>query len=377
MAGNERTWTAYGSALDGDVLWYVNYRGTLLCCYSVKEKKMKKVEVIPYKGKRSQLLYSNVLKTGNWLILIPANAFEVCLYDVETGAFKKLYLNIPTDSFNTFCGAAVWNDYVYLFPYNYRYIVKLNLKEKQTEQVCDVQGLVRTELDRMIFQYACVQKEQTVFFLSAVENKILCFDMDAESVMVKEVGEADAVFSTLTLMDDGRFVSIDQRGRIYIISEDLISWEICDCATEIGLDKEMEGNTKPYADCICMDNKIFFFPTAIDALLEYQIDKKSVRRIAIHEEEKTDYQEAMWAENIRFSLLHIWNNQICGFYTKTGKFFLFHPDDDQMKFYEADSYLGEIESGRIMKQMMRQGAVLESNHSYDSLTRFLNVLLES
>ncbi len=377
MAGNERTWTAYGSEIDEDVLWYVNYRGTLLCCFSLKEKKMTKVEVIPYRGKRSQLLYSNVLKIGSKLILIPANAFEVCLYDVETGVFEKMYLNMSADSFNTFCGATVWNDCVYFFPYNYRYIVKLNLKEKQVEWVCDLQGIVRMESDRVAFQYNCVQNEQAVFFLSAEENKILCFDMDAESVIAKAVGETDSIFSVLTLMEDGRFAAIDQKGRIYIISEDLESWEICDSETETGLCRKMEGNTKPYADCICIDNKVFFFPADADALLEYRIDKKSVRCIAIDEEEETDYQEAMWAENIKFSLVHVWNNRICGFYTKTGKFFLFNPDNDQMEFYEADSYLGEIASGQIMKQMMGLGAVKESNHSYDSLEKFLKVLQES
>lgn len=369
MAGNERTWTAYGSLIDGDVLWYVNYRGTLLCCYSLKEKKMKKVEVIPYKGKRSQLLYSNVMKSGSKLILVPANAFEVCLYDVETGTFEKLYLDMPADSVNAYCGVAVWKEYVYLFPYNYRYIMKLNLVKKQAEYVCDLQGMVRMEPDQMVFQYTCVQKEQTVFFLSAVENKILCFDMDAETVVVKEVGEADAVFSTLTLLEDGRFASIDQKGRIYILAEDLESWEVCD--------SEAGGNAASYVDSICVNHKVFFFPADTGALLEYRIDKKSVRCIGIDEEEETDYQEAMWAGNIKFSLLHLWNDQICGFYTKTGKFFLFHPDHNQMEFYEADSYLGETASGQIMKQMMRQGAVKEANHSYDSLAKFLKVLVES
>lgn len=165
MAGNERTWTAYGSLIDGDVLWYVNYRGALLCCYSLKEKKMKKVEVIPYKGKRSWLLYSNVIKAGSKLILVPANAFAVCLYDMETEAFEKLYLNIPADSVNTYCGAAVWKEYVYLFPYHYRYIMKLNLAKKQAEYVCDLQGMVRTEPDHSDFQYTCVQKGRNVFFV--------------------------------------------------------------------------------------------------------------------------------------------------------------------------------------------------------------------
>lgn len=377
MTGNERTWTAYGSVIDGDELWFVNYRGPLLCCYSLKEKKMKKVEVIPYRGKRSQLLYSNVLKIGSRLILIPANAFHVCFYDVETGTFENRYLNIPADSFNIFCGAAVWKDSVYFFPYHYRYIVKLNLQEKQAECVCDLQEFVRMEPDRAAFQYNYVQKGRAVFFLSAVENKILCFDMDAETVMAKEVGEADAVFSALSLMEDGRFAAIDQKGRIYIISEDLAGWEICDSETEAGLYREMKGSAKPYADCICKGNKVFFFPTDADMLLEYRVDEKAVRRIAIDGEEETDYQEAKWAGNIRFSLLNLWNDWICGFYTKTGKVFLFHPDHDQMEFFEADSYLGETASGQIMKQMLRQGAVNESNHSYDSLEKFLKVLLES
>lgn len=56
---------------------------------------------------------------------------------------------------------------------------------------------------------------------------------------------------------------------------------------------------------------------------------------------------------------------------------MFHPDHDQMEFYEADSYLGETASGKIMKQMMKQGVVMEANHSYDSLEKFLKVLVES
>lgn len=376
MAGNEWTWTVYGSVIDEDVIWYVNYRGTLLCAYSLKEKKMKKVEVIPYGGRRSKLLYSNILKIDSVLVLIPANAYEACLYDMETGAFEKLYLNMPADAFNVFCGGAVWNDCVYFFPYNYRYIVKLNLKEKQVESICDLQGIVRMEPNRAAFQYNCVQNERVVFFLSATENKILCFDMDAECVIAKAVGETDSIFSALTLMEDGRFAAIDQRGRIYIISEDLGSWEICESEQETGLCREMEGNTKPYADCICIDNKVFFFPADADALLEYRIDKKSVRCITIDGKEETNYQEAIWADNIKFSLVHVWNNQICGFYAKTGKIFLFNPYNDQMEFYEADSYLGEMASGEIMRRMMRQGAIMELNHSYDSLTKFLKVIQE-
>lgn len=374
MAKNERTWTVYGSIIDENEIWYVNYRGTLLCCYSLIEKRMKKVEVIPYRGTRSEALYSNIIKKDSTLVLIPANAYEVCLYDMDTGTFEKLPLNLPSASFNTFCGGAVWKDSIYFFPRNYRYIVKLNLKGKHAGRVCDLQSIVRMEPDREAFQYNSVQNGHAVFFLSALENKILCFDMDAERVIAKAVGEADAVFSALSLMKDGRFAAIDQKGRIYIISGDLESWETYDRKIGSSLSGGTEENAKSYADCICMDHSVFFFPANADALLKYRVDEKSVECITIDEEDKSDYSEAIWARNIKFSLLHIWNNRICGFYTRTGKFFLFNPDNNQMEFYEADSNLGEIASERIMRQMLRQGVVVECNHSYDSLARFLKII---
>lgn len=368
MTGNERTWTAYGSLLDKDTIWYVNYRGVLLCAYSLAERKMKKVEVIPYSGRRSQLLYSNVLKAGDTLILVPANALDMCLYDMETERFEKVPLHVPVDSSNLFCGGIVWKGHVYLIPYEYPYIVKVNLSTKRAEKVCRVQESVSAEPGEAAFQYNYVQNGQRVFFLSALENKIFCFDMDTESVEAKEVGETGAVLSALSLTGDGGLAAIDQQGSIYIISEDLANWEVYDAGIKT------DSPLKSYADAICADGSVFFFPAHADTLLEYRSDQKRVSRIEFEDNERNDYKESMWSGGIKFSLLHEWKGLFCGFYTETGKLFMFDPKDKKMTFYEADSYLGGDEAERIMERIMEQGVVAESNHAYDSLDTFLRVI---
>lgn len=375
MKREEMAWSAYGSVICDGKMWYTNYWGTQLCCFSLTEKRMMRIEMIPYEGKRSELLYSNIIALNDGrLVLVPANAFEICIYNIANREFELIPIEASEEAYNMFCGAVAWKDYIYLIPYNFRYVVRLDVNKRTIERVCDLENVVDLAAKPTAFQYNYLVNDNRVFFLAARENKILSFNLDEESIATLPVGDSDSVFAAIESIDYNNFVLIDQKGMIYQVAFDLSVWKKIDCIINDFVLKDDGYIVKSYADCKVLDKRIIFLPAHANKILEYQFDMGILKTIDFAPDMQMEFDDAHRANSIKFSLVKEYNGMLYGFYVKTGQLFEYDPKEQQFALYDTKLELDSEESQYLMNKMIKRGAVKESFHSYDSLEAFISAI---
>ena len=131
----ERLWAVCFTAEED--IWFVSYWYNLLCKFDISKREL---ECIPLPVKNIiEGLYIGILKVGNIICLVPANADSVCTYNIKTREFKTFMLRERTKNIDKFIACAVYGECVFMFPYHYPYILKFNL------ETCDAEYL---DLDR-------------------------------------------------------------------------------------------------------------------------------------------------------------------------------------------------------------------------------------
>ena len=188
-------WAAYGFDIKGENIWFCSYWDNFLCCYSLAEKRVIRIEEIPEHGKQREFLFSNVaIVDTNLIALIPSNAASLFLYNIENRSFMEFPVDIPEGIHNKFCGYAKYNDYLYIFPVNCDVIIRLNLKSKEIHRISDWNNEIETTGSIMAFQMKNCICGENIFLISAVSNKIMRFRMSDFSDYAKSVLSVKASF---------------------------------------------------------------------------------------------------------------------------------------------------------------------------------------
>lgn len=375
MDKEKMAWNAYGSVIYKDNMWYTNYWGTQLCCFSLTDKRITRMDFIPYEGIRSALLYSNFLVLqDDRLLLVPANAFDICIYDIVDRTFERISLEIDKEAYNIFCGAVVWEKYVYFIPYNFRYIMRLDVDRGMLERVFDLGEVVDLSPKPTAFQYNYCVYDNRVFFLSAQENKVLEFNFDEQKVTALCVGDSDTILTAIECIRGEYLVLIDQKGIIYHVAMDLSMWDKKEYRIE-EYELKRDGHiVKSYADCKWIDERLVFFPAHANKILEYLPDAGELNVIDFMPDKKLQFDDVKGAHSIKFSLLREYRGKLYGFYVKTRQIFEYDPVEHRFTLYDPNLKLDRDENCYLMGQMIEHEGVKEDIYSYASLETFIDVI---
>lgn len=375
MNKDKMAWNAYGSVICGENLWYTNYWGTQLCCFSLTEKKIKRIELIPYEGKRSALLYSNIVALkDDRLLLIPSSAYDVCIYNMADRTFQQIPLGVDEEAYSIFCGGVEWQNYVYLIPYNFRYIMRVDAQKGVLEKVCDLEEVADLSPKPTAFQYNYCVYDNRVFFLSAQENKVLAFNLDEQKVTTLSVGESDTIFTAIECVKGKYLVLIDQMGTLYHIEMDLSKWDRKEHLIE-GYALKRNGHiVKSYADCKWINERLIFFPAHANKVLEYVPDMDKLNVIDFMPDRELVFDDILGAHSIKFSMVREYKGKLYGFYVKTRQIFEYDPMEQRFALYDTEIELDREENCYLMKQMIENGGVNEDVYSYASLETFIDTI---
>lgn len=189
--------------IEDEKLYFVSKNFNGLFCMNFRLGKVQFLDKIPLYEFRSERLVSKIIKYKESLYLIPMNAEELWIFNLENFLWHKIHIKRIGNRriYGKFFQAFFYEKTLFLFGSGYpaivcvdvetesvSYIEKVysNLKEKQ-EQLKDC--YVRTD-------YA--QKGSLIYMSSCVANKVLIFDLKTRDYQWKDIGPEGNRYAGIT-----------------------------------------------------------------------------------------------------------------------------------------------------------------------------------
>lgn len=117
-----------------DSIWFVPEEASILCQYRLNQECIVHVWMIPGDAMRA-LAYNKILKYQNKLVFIPFGAEEVAIFDVQEEVFTKIKLPEEAyQNFHKFDDGIIKDNYIYLIPGTYPYVLRINMNNYELEQ---------------------------------------------------------------------------------------------------------------------------------------------------------------------------------------------------------------------------------------------------
>ncbi|MCR5799066.1 MAG: hypothetical protein K6G69_03230 [Lachnospiraceae bacterium] len=157
-----------------------------------------------------------IVRSGEKLYGMPLVSRDLTIYDIQTGEIEHIELpqritdEIDDGKFAFFSGC-FYRDYLYMFGYSYRGIIKYNIKNKTIEEIPVSQGFARQYYSGDgFFHVSYLREGDTVFFPFQNSNAVLEFNLITDSFTVHSVGSQNQ-----------RYISIEKIGeRVFLIPRD-------------------------------------------------------------------------------------------------------------------------------------------------------------
>lgn len=106
-------------------VWFIHWRLPILFYFDFNQTKITLCQVIPTKSDIKELMFTTLIKNGDFLIILAGNQRQSFIYSKKNKTFteiKKIEL-FP----NAFYGATVKNNEVHIIPFYYDRVIKLDL----------------------------------------------------------------------------------------------------------------------------------------------------------------------------------------------------------------------------------------------------------
>lgn len=150
---------------------------------------VEKVTEFPGIRDHVETCYYGIKKIQNKIVLIPYNAEDIYIYDIDKQQAIKIVLLFSQDGGMRFNEAIEYKNKLFLIPGSYPAIVSIDM---QSQEVCEfkepIKPFVLNSKDVSLFSWAYLKKEQYLYLASSVDSKILIFNMENNKFVVKRIG---------------------------------------------------------------------------------------------------------------------------------------------------------------------------------------------
>lgn len=162
--------------------------------------------------------YYDINIMNNKVILAGYNSSETYIYDRKKKSAVKIVLP-ETEIVACFDRTIRYDDKIFLKPKNYPAIVKIDIEtyEMTCYRSC-VEVFNRMDGEELRFLWAYTVKDNLLYMASAMESKMLIFNMDDGSYNIKDIGKYD--FGYFSMVYDGEYFWMAAYGNDCIIRWD-------------------------------------------------------------------------------------------------------------------------------------------------------------
>lgn len=371
-------WSGLGYDFDehGNV-WFVSYWNSFLCCYSIKERKLARIEVVKDKSSQNAFLFSDVKVVGNEIILVPANAFSIYIYDITKREFTEIGIQGSLrEQGNKFMSCVLFHDELYMMPYSYPCILAINRFSKKIREVVNFRGMIELEGGLSSFRYSFCEAANSLYLLSALTNKVLQFNMETEKVSIYSVGDLNDRYNTITNLSINKFAMFTQNGECVIWDMEEKSCSKFETSlTEFGRVKADDLRGTAFTDSVRAGDFLYVFPNLSDKGICFSIKDQSFTKLVDDVAEEYDDYIGLY-DTAGFSRIMVRGDRIYGFVRKKGIFFeadlsLKDIDYHSITIPSSDELLDDLLSEMLNEKVVLEQAELDFA-SLDSLIHIMS-----
>ncbi len=311
----EFLWTNGMGIINGDKIWFVPSEYCCLCQYNYRTQEVLKFIYLEGATNMRGTHYS-ILKYLHYIVLIPTRDMNIFIYDIDTEDMQRITLKGKENTEEKFVAFAVWNQYIYMFPFVYSHILKLNMENMHLEYI-ESENIKECHIKGRNFTETCVVIGDVANLLLHNSNKICEYNMKEKSEKIFIVGDDNVCYKTMCRYKDNGIILSDQNGNIIILGEK--KEQIIYVASE-------EKNY--FSDCIPIMNGYLFIPYEKDGHYmffdgskqkTFNIGKKREKTIWSESWKYVAYSKAICDENM-VGLFDICNKSLGMIDLKTGAY---------------------------------------------------------
>ena len=366
-----KMWPGLGFYYDEkeEIIWFCTYWDCFLCAYSIRQKRTVKLEWIPDDTENRALLFSDIKRVGNVLVLIPCWSKSLFFYDLKNNEFDKITIEDIANLKYDRCGfAEVYDDNLYIFPYYGSSIFKVDVINKTYNEVISVPTRMIHENEISRFQTSHCVEGSCVYFLSSVSNSVYKFNMKDYTLGDIPLGDSDMVFNTVSVFAGNKIILSTQDGKIVIGENDNKDMYTIHRMPNHNIVDAIEKRGPAYIDSVVVGDKVIIFPNIAGNIIEISMNPIKIDEITIPElNHYEDYVDGWRVEGFSNALLV--DRRIIVFSRRKG-LLIIAEDDFRNPIMISIEGLRNIEEYALMYQNVDRLFVYENNNMF-SLKPFL------
>lgn len=263
-------------------MWFVSSGIDALCKMNLDTGKINIVKEISDKVFSADMpQYCDVKKIDNKIYLLPFLSEDICIYDLEEDRLKKI--TIPNSEIVNFDRMIHYKDSLFMKPKNYSAIIQYNINNGELiyHKKC-IEEFYKISGDKPMFLWGVSVRDNLLLIASAINNKVLEFNMDTGKSKVYTVGKEGMTYFAMVYDGNDYWLAPEEGNTI-------IRWNY-----ESGRVKEYNnypenfiGENRGFIGLILCGHYILAFPREANMIVRIDIDtgKMSEFKLKLSEEE--------------------------------------------------------------------------------------------
>lgn len=171
---------------------------------SLEDGTIEKVLTFPGTPDHMWGCYYGIRKIQNRIFLVPHNAEDIYVYDLDRKQAVRLVLPESCDRMMLFDESVAYKGKMFLLPRCYPAIVSVDTESLEVREYREcVKPFLKEDESEQMFNWAFLARENLLYLASASESRILIFDMEDGSYTVRDIGAYP--YGYCRLLYDGRY----------------------------------------------------------------------------------------------------------------------------------------------------------------------------
>lgn len=253
---------AYNCAIQDSKIYFVNYNMNMVYYWDLAEQKMHILDASPEEDIFKEGLFGNIICTHNKLVLVPLNASKIWMYDLNEK--KWTGVNIPSNKsskHNNFFGGMLNGEWIYLFGYNYRGILKVNTCTCETKDICIDESIWQNDYIKNGFlNWNYVISNNCLLTPTLCDNKVLRLDLETDEIQYMPIGNKNNTYVGI-VWDGEKYWLAPREGRRYVV------WDGDKSEKEFEIPKSINCEGQYFGGVYEVSGKILFTSFAGSSLL--------------------------------------------------------------------------------------------------------------
>lgn len=267
-------------------------------------------------------LINQIVKKGDYLVLVPANANTIEIYDLKSRDF--LWTEIESRKMYKFIGSAIVGEYCYFIPALENKIIKYNILKKEIEKeiLLGIKGK-KLKCRRRVFV-----TEKFFYLVYEESNVIGKYDIYNDKIEDCEIGnKSDYIYFV------GKYENY-----IWVINSNSLNFvneETLDIIETIKFPTKFKSGEYAFCDYVNDNENIYLLPYSSNMILKINLKKKKIN--VVYEFFNEKLPQIISGKLINNTIYMIKNyNKICKFYLDEKRY-------TERKLFLKDSQIDEIE----------------------------------